>query len=325
MKKSNRILELDVLRGLAVIGVILFHYLTKYNEEYQSTGARFSFEYGHFGVELFFLISGFVIFMTVDKVKNAKGFIWLRFSRLFPVYWSGIILTTVFVLLFGLVGREVSWKSILFNFTMLQELFNIPHVDGAYWSLLPELMFYFLMAIVLFFKKKAYINSISVVWLIAMVINTLTELPISIVQILNLKYGMLFVAGIQFYLIKEKELNKKKLSQSIVLIVFSILTYAVVIKDIVSFSIVFSFYILFFLLVYNYLKFLKIRWLIFIGSISYPLYIVHQNIGYILMNELNLPFLIEFTLAILLSIVMAIFIHYGIEKPTLKFLRKIKL
>ena len=151
MKNKGRIYELDALRGIAVLAVILFHYTFKYNEEYNQIGLEnsFNFSYGHFGVELFFIISGYVIFMTVDKIKTARQFIWLRFTRLFPVYWTGVVFTFVLVSLIGLPGREITFKAFLFNFTMLQDLFQIPSVDGAYWSLLPELMFYLAMLILI--------------------------------------------------------------------------------------------------------------------------------------------------------------------------------
>src|SRR5690348_9141450 len=81
----NRIKGLDALRGVAACSVLVFHYTTNYQRVYGHHGAMpFSFPYGPFGVQLFFLISGFVIFMTLEKTSRPSDFVRSRFSRLFP-------------------------------------------------------------------------------------------------------------------------------------------------------------------------------------------------------------------------------------------------
>lgn len=74
--KRGRILELDALRGIAVVIVLIFH-LTLYRKE-----TEYGFKLGVTGVDLFFLISGFVIFLTLQQSNNWKNFIFNRFSRL---------------------------------------------------------------------------------------------------------------------------------------------------------------------------------------------------------------------------------------------------
>ena len=66
---SNRLQELDALRGIAALMVVLFHFTMGRQE------ANLGFKLGTTGVDLFFIISGFVIFMSLSKVKNSKDFI----------------------------------------------------------------------------------------------------------------------------------------------------------------------------------------------------------------------------------------------------------
>jgi peptidoglycan/LPS O-acetylase OafA/YrhL len=85
-------------------------------------------------VNLFFIISGFVIFMTLNATKRPMDFLVGRFSRLFPTYWAAIAVTFLITAVLGLPGRTVSAVEALANFIMLHGWFGIPHVDGVYWS-----------------------------------------------------------------------------------------------------------------------------------------------------------------------------------------------
>lgn len=91
---TGRLHEIDALRGVAAMAVALFHYTTRLTELYGArSGADVSFGHGHYGVNLFFVISGFVIFTTLEKMSRPMDFVVSRFSRLFPVYWAAIFLT----------------------------------------------------------------------------------------------------------------------------------------------------------------------------------------------------------------------------------------
>ena len=85
--KSNRYQELDALRGIAAIMVVLFHFTMGRKE------ANLGFKLGTTGVDMFFIISGFVIFMSINKVKTSGEFIINRISRLYPTYWACVTFT----------------------------------------------------------------------------------------------------------------------------------------------------------------------------------------------------------------------------------------
>ena len=76
-----RLDEIDVLRGLAALAVVVFHY-SGHSQRYFAD-FPFHLEYGKYGVQLFFVISGFFIFQTIEKCRNVQEFLLLRFSRLY--------------------------------------------------------------------------------------------------------------------------------------------------------------------------------------------------------------------------------------------------
>src|SRR2546430_2652712 len=91
-----RFAELDLLRGVAALWVVLFHYTTQYSRLYvpdRRDLLGFEFPDGTLGVYLFFMISGFVIFMTLHRSERPLDFVVSRFARLYPAYWAGIVLT----------------------------------------------------------------------------------------------------------------------------------------------------------------------------------------------------------------------------------------
>ena len=81
--KRARIAELDSLRGLAAVSVLVFHLTASYAESLPEQRRGFiNFNVGGMlGVQLFFIISGFVIFMTVERTRRPIDFVWSRFSR----------------------------------------------------------------------------------------------------------------------------------------------------------------------------------------------------------------------------------------------------
>src|SRR5438105_3648135 len=123
--EERRFQELDGLRGLAALSIVLFHYLSRYDQIYTPRGdVPFGFSYGANGVALFFVISGFVIFMTLKRCKTALDFLVSRFSRLFPAYWAAALLTYAVGSVSPLPEQHYTITQLLFNGTMLQGFMN---------------------------------------------------------------------------------------------------------------------------------------------------------------------------------------------------------
>ena len=168
---NKRFEILDALRGIAVLSVMLFHYLTVFDNEFgYNDKPIWNFKYGFWGVELFFIISGFVIYYSIEKSNNIKTFIINRFIRLYPTYFICLVITFSLISYFNLsTYRNTTIPESIVNLTMIQGLFGIKSVDTSYWSLQIELAFYFFISIIFMMKLGNRIVYVIYFWLLLFV------------------------------------------------------------------------------------------------------------------------------------------------------------
>ncbi len=335
---KNRIKELDALRGISALIVVLFH-LTK-----SWDAAKYGFQYGWVGVELFFIISGFVIFMSLEKCASWQEFLVRRFSRLFPAYWVGVTLTALVIYGTILLGinqdkEDNLMVNYLFNLTMLHYYFNIPNLDSPYWTLVVELGFYFFMLLLFITKSLKHIEKIGFLFLCLVFPfgifheNILANHYLSSIAFAFplIAYFPLFFIGILFYRIRFKEVNIKR----ILLIIFSCISQVLMFETASKFKGFISFpeylmlfsviMLLFVLFSINKLDFIINRFTSRLGDISYSLYLIHNYIGIKLMLYLQKYFGINLWIglgiALIIVIGLAFLINRFIEKPALHFIR----
>ncbi len=325
---TKRLQTLDLFRGVAALSVMLVHYTYGYRMHYgQSYSPSYDFRYGYLGVQLFFIISGFVIFLTVLQSKSVFDFLYKRLTRLYPTFLVCLVITFVLVTVFGLPGREKSLHTALFNVTMIPNFFGYFAVDGAYWSLVPEVFFYVFMILVMLSKQLNNILIIGTVFLLVTWINKFVyKFPLQWGMALNVEWNALFFAGILFYKIKFENARKNFLIH--LLLVFSFITVCLVLGSFTERIIVACFFILFYLFSYDKLEWLTWKPLVFLGLISYPMYLVHQNVGYVMLNQIK-PFLGDYPILFIgitmLSLIgFSYLIHRFFEIPSLRFFRRIK-
>ncbi|WP_285424432.1 MULTISPECIES: acyltransferase [unclassified Pseudomonas] len=148
----NRLAYLDALRGIAALLVVFTHLFVPV------VGHVWVFDNlidpGKLGVLWFFMISGVVIPYSLKPVADgAQRFLISRFMRLYPAYWLSLLL---FVLMLKLSGATLpSWPQIVANLTMVQAALGFDDVVGLYWTLFIELVFYAL-CLALFLAGKLY-------------------------------------------------------------------------------------------------------------------------------------------------------------------------
>ncbi|MGQ4575813.1 acyltransferase family protein [Dermabacteraceae bacterium P7006] len=156
---EQRFRELDGLRGIAAIAVVSIHFTFNFNIAYPDVGkVPFEFPWGSYGVQLFFLISGYVILMTAQRSRRITDFVISRVSRLYPTYWIAVTASILITLAFPVPGIGVSWIDRILNYTMVQRLLLVPNVDIVYWTLAIEMQFYALIALLLFFSRNRLTN-----------------------------------------------------------------------------------------------------------------------------------------------------------------------
>jgi peptidoglycan/LPS O-acetylase OafA/YrhL len=164
---------------------------------------------------------------------------------------------------------------------MVPDIFGVTRIDGVYWSLLPELMFYGLILGLLIIKKLKIIELVCIVWLSLILINSFHDSP-PLRVLLNLRFGHLFIIGICFYKIKMKE--SSWLHHTLIILAFSV---SFVIGGSIEKQVALLLFIgIFYLVAYDKLKWFKFAPLVKLGEISYALYLIHQFIGYLIINRL---------------------------------------
>jgi len=334
MKQSIRLIELDALRGIAVMLVLLSHYTYAYDYYFKTLDQHFfHFPYGGFGVQIFFMISGFVILMTIESADSLKHFVISRFARLYPTYWVSIALTLIVISLFPIPTLgNYSFIDILINLTMIQGYLKVAYIDGVYWTLGIELIFYAIIGLLYAVNLLKRIEFISLFWLVLVIIYWSFDFRFkNILHVLAiLDFAPLFIAGMMFYKIKYKTsnyLNHLIIASSFFVYMFSfyfqLIQKAHIEMSILPFILVTFAFTTFYLLVYFDLKILRNKYLLFLGFISYPLYLLHNMIGFSIIYRLKMIYDNQFFYVIIpmiVTIILAYFVTKYMEKPS-KFLR----
>lgn len=329
--KGERFHEIDLLRFLAAFGVLLFHYTFRISGPDKGIPVRFPelgsvFKYGYLGVELFFIISGFVVLLTALD-RNAREFVVSRVTRLYPAYWTCVTLTSAAILLIGGGHYSIALSQYLVNLTMLQEFFHIAPIDGVYWTLTIELKFYLLVFLLVLTSQVHRLQYFLAGWLIASIFLDFQADYNVLRFFLFPGYSYFFIAGAVFLLIRLQGLNTYR----IVLLVASLvgaLHFAV--DESRTFagyfhsdfdptaivSIVSLFFALFFLIALKKTGWLNRPAFVTIGALTYPLYLLHQNIGFMIFNRAS-PYLPHYVLLIATAAFMlglAYAVHRGVER-----------
>ncbi|RYZ76978.1 MAG: acyltransferase, partial [Proteobacteria bacterium] len=150
MSKSSRLIFLDSLRGIAAIAVMVEHIGVSQLEIVKRISSEY-FQFGQFGVSLFFLCSGFVIPFSLERTKDLGAFWISRVFRLYPLYWAalGALLALYGLSVVTLPERftEALPLSAIANITMIQAFLGFEHASSVFWSLGYEMIFYILVSI----------------------------------------------------------------------------------------------------------------------------------------------------------------------------------
>lgn len=320
--KSFRLLSLDGLRGIAALSVIIYHYFYRIDEIYSINSNETDWTYfGKYGVHLFFMISGFVIFMSIKNNTKPISFFISRFTRLYPAYFFAVLITFTIVYFFGLEGREVSFFQAVLNLLMFQEFLGIPHVDGVYWTLTVEITFYFWCLILILLNKT---NSLVLLLFAFLFLSLISELihP-NAYKVLNklffISYVSFFLLGVLTFKLNNNNNNYNNIG--LIILVFSLLSVNHNYQELIVFFLI---YILFLVGVFEVGRFLEFKFFVFMGEISYSLYLIHQNIGYIIMLKImNMGFsqLIAATGAFIVSVFLARLLYKYAEVKLGKFIK----
>jgi peptidoglycan/LPS O-acetylase OafA/YrhL len=166
--------------------------------------------YGWLAVELFFVISGFVILMTAQG-RSLAHFTGSRVGRLFPAYWATIVITAL-LHAFWADGRQPTFGEALANLTMVHELFGLQSSQVVFWTLLAELKFYLLVGVLLAFGPvtRDRVVALSVVWPLAGFLARATG-HFDLGEVIVARYSPYFAVGMLLFLLRREGVRGNRL------------------------------------------------------------------------------------------------------------------
>lgn len=328
MKLNN----LQILRGISALLVCFFHFRESLNFGDFPLG-DILFSQGSIGVPVFFVISGFIMtfttknlnFSKTGNLKNAVlNFYKKRIIRIVPLYY---LLTFAWMLVGG------SFLA-YFSSDLLQRLFHsllfLPQRDSfpvlyLGWSLNYEMFFYLIFGLSLLFKKNRYYFIIAV-FILTYFIGLFFPDKNAFFKMASDFLNFYFIVGIILALLLQKYKISRKPAVflccgGILFFVFYFLRQDVFIGSFGTLMIV-SFFVLSFLLLDFTFQVKGSRFLIFLGDISYSVYLSHPFVEIFFRHfkidgYLNIPYLI---LKMFVVISVAAFFYYVVEKKFTNFI-----
>ncbi|MDF0533017.1 acyltransferase [Shewanella sp. A32] len=341
-----RIKHLDGMRGLAIMLVVMYHSFYRWHEiePYEQIKIlKDIFQYGWLGVQLFFAISGFVIFMSLHNSENISVFLTKRWLRLFPL----MLICSLFIIFyqfimgdnFFLFKNEITdiIPGIFFiDPETLNTIFNTDFnsLDGAFWSIYIEVKFYILVSVFYFIFRDKKLYSIFILYLIFFFLKVLKLFDIKFtilldfLEYLGVSYYAWFIVGISLYQYKNLSDNRYILCS----IFFGILGCLQLIGNgflvtAIALFLLFIFVCSFFSSIVQ--RILNYNFLIFLGAVSYPLYLFHQkfiisfSIFFGSKNDILDGYQNFFPLIFLFLSIFIAFIFSKLESPLRKFFSSI--
>ncbi|MEV7590971.1 acyltransferase [Streptomyces sp. NPDC089922] len=328
-----RLAALDGVRVLAAFSVLFYHYAALESAWGEPTSGVFPLAhamavYGWLGVEIFFLVSGFVICMSAWG-RSVGDFAVSRVSRLFPAYWVAVVFTSLVLFTWPEVRRVGSLSDVMVNLSMLQGGVGVPHIDDAYWTLFVELKFYLLFAVVVL-RGVTYRNCVLFcgLWTLAGVVAPAVDNGLlSFFAVPSA--SPYFIAGMAFHLMRR--FGPNAVLWAVVGVQFLLAQHYVHPRMITNLGratteqtpawpahlIIALGFAVMAAIALGALDGIRWRWLPHAGAVTYPLYLIHMMAGLTLIHHFRrevapVPLVLGVTATM---VVLAWLVHRLIERP----------
>ncbi|MFC9227893.1 acyltransferase family protein [Streptomyces decoyicus] len=344
----SRLRALDGLRLLAALMVAAYHYGGRNGEIAQAWGgspthqfptAAPLFAYGCLGVQIFFVISGFVICLS-GWGRTLRAFIASRISRLYPAYWAAILLVTAVFALPWVAYKALPPSEVLTNLTMLQQPLGADRVLGVCWTLWAEMRFYalFALCVVLPGATRRRVVLFCAGWTLAAALAQAAHQPF-LDTVLMPEYAPFFIGGIGLYLLHRYG-ARDPIAWAIVLVSWLIGQHYAVAglwhapsatafsyrSTVVIIAVVTLGFALVAAVALGRLHWANWRWLTVAGALTYPFYLVHEHLGWVVVRALHhgigLPSYATLILTVALMLLLAWVLHRFIERPLTPVLKR---
>lgn len=343
---APRLRAMDALRLLAAAAaaVMMFHFTARDHSRWGEDVLPSQVfpmlsdvtRYGYAGVHLFFVISGFVILMSMWG-RSVPQFLASRASRLYPAYWAAVLLTATLRWWWPSYESPTAGQ-VLANLTMVHEPFGVDSIDGVYWTLWVEMQFYLLMLGLLIWGVTArrVLAAAAVVPLIGSVVALLA--PEVDARYTFLGWSPLFGAGMALYLIYREGGSRARWGVVALNAALAALGSAVrtapaidavasggrVVPALLGAVAVGAVALVAAVALVPTLRDLDWRFLTFLGVLTYPLYLTHEYVGWALIETLH-PVLgrwLTLLVTVLLCLALAWLLHRLVEQPVHRPMRR---
>jgi peptidoglycan/LPS O-acetylase OafA/YrhL len=339
-RREGRLRALDGLRLVAALMVAVYHYAGRGGDVTRAWGSSPMLQfptlhsyasYGCLGVEVFFVISGFVICMS-GWGRSLQSFVASRASRLLPAYWAAVVLVTAVFALPVVAYEAVSPSDALLNLTMLQMPLGVDRVLGVCWTLWAEVRFYalFALCVVLPGAGRRRVVMFCAGWTLAAALAQAAHQPL-LDLVLMPEYAPFFIGGVGLYLVHRD--RRDAYAWGIVAVSFLIgqhyavrnlwnasdphafahrTTLGILLVVAFAFAAVGA-------IALGWLNRADWRWLTTAGALTYPFYLVHEHLGWVVIHTLHrglhLPSAATFALTLTSMLLLAWLLHRCVERP----------
>lgn len=333
---AHRLYVLDLLRFAAAMAIVGYHFIPSSEGAWGGDEAAFGapvkavLQYAWLGVEAFFVISGFVICMS-SWGRSLSRFFTSRVSRLMPAYMCAVLLTATVVSLLPLGRERPHIAHTLINLTMLQKFMNVPSVDSVYWTLFVELKFYLFFAIVVHLGVTyRRVVLFCLLWTVAALFTMYTGSAF-LNAMIEPFYAPLFVAGITLYLIHRfgpDLLLWCMLGTSIAIAMSCLAQRDPVKRGITSYPVTLAIMLAFFAVMVavalGWFSWVRWRGLVTVGALTYPVYLLHHQIGLTVIGRLHdrVPPWILLGTVVAAVLLLSYATHRLVERPLARALRR---
>ncbi len=325
---------IDCLRVLAAFSIVFYHLVALKGLWIQGTNFLpdwfvVASVYGGLGVPLLFIISGFVITGSIWGKTNPE-FIASRISRLLPAYLAAVLLAFVIQVSQTSDFHKFNFNIFAVNSLLLQGALGAENVNGAFWTMWVEITFYSLL-LFLARKKLTYsrVLGFAVAWpILAVYFRTLGVEWLA--GALQQNFAPLFAGGICIFLIRkygQKLLTWLALFVNVVLSTNQLLSQnfqnltsysGIQLSTMVGATLVFLCFASVYLgsVAVSFPK--RVSSVItYVGSITYALYLVHQNLGRLIISKLQgiLEPNLVLTISVMSCVLVAVLVNAFIERP----------
>lgn len=332
----ERLGELDALRGIGALIVMIFHYESRLGPG--GLADLWRFEWARYAVQMFFLISGYVILMSARRARTAREFGLRRWARLYPTFWLCAAISYATIRVFDPSYNPISPGMAALNLLMVQ----LPHftpIDWTYWTLHQEVLFYLVIAGLMVVRRLDW-----ALWAVAALVVT------SLCTLRFTRWFSLFLIGMVMF--DSRGGFRPRHAWLLALCAADILRRSVGLPEVFDPLVerlkdslaalgvrpgppkgndvagwAYPVHVLVVSAAVWCTTRLRLPWLAnpvlrFFGAISYPLYLLHMAIGFIIIDKARAAGLgvnAGFWIAVGTSVGLATAVSFGVERPMMRW------